>query len=274
MDCQVYIAIKNTNETLEVNDMINFSDKLFISFSAKDRYDIVQPIVYHLKNYGINIWYDRYEMVMGDNRFKKNIDEGAGKCGYALIILSPNTAGSLCATEEIKILESRYHKKEIVIFPVLYELNPRDIPSQFAWVKELIFKEVDRSTGTLEICNHIACKITQNMLQNCNYKSIAEVINGSHQLPKAIEILLHKYIRIDAANLNSRVTLLYTLYIIIVESDNFPKSLSQVPIKVFERLFEETLLNLKIDYRELWLLENCLCLLIEVYIKSCTESNI
>lgn len=71
MDCQVYIAIKNTNETLEVNDMKNFSDKLFISFSAKDRYDIVQPIVYHLKNYGINIWYDRYEMVMGDNRFKK-----------------------------------------------------------------------------------------------------------------------------------------------------------------------------------------------------------
>ena len=58
MDCQVYIAIKNTNETLEVNDMKNFSDKLFISFSAKDRYDIVQPIVYHLKNYGINIWYD------------------------------------------------------------------------------------------------------------------------------------------------------------------------------------------------------------------------
>ena len=172
--------------------MKNFSDKLFISFSAKDRYDIVQPIVYHLKNYGINIWYDRYEMVMGDNRFKKNIDEGAGKCGYALIILSPNTADSLCAAEEIKILESRYDKKEIVIFPVLYELNPRDIPSQFAWVKELIFKEVDRSTGTLEICNHIACKITQNMLQNCNYKSIAEVINGSPQLPKAIETSVYK----------------------------------------------------------------------------------
>ena len=66
--------------------MKNFSDKLFISFSAKDRYDIVQPIVYHLKNYGINIWYDRYEMVMGDNRFKKNIDEGAGKCGYHIAV--------------------------------------------------------------------------------------------------------------------------------------------------------------------------------------------
>ena len=40
--------------------MKKFSDKLFICFSAKDRYVIAQPIVYHLKNYGINVWYDRY----------------------------------------------------------------------------------------------------------------------------------------------------------------------------------------------------------------------
>lgn len=42
---------------------------------------------------------------------KKNIKEGAGKCGYALIILSSNTIDSPCATEEIKVLESRYYKK-------------------------------------------------------------------------------------------------------------------------------------------------------------------
>ena len=68
--------------------MKKFSDKLFICFSAKDRYVIAQPIVYHLKNYGINVWYDRYEMIMGDDRFKKNIEEGAGKSKYAIIILS------------------------------------------------------------------------------------------------------------------------------------------------------------------------------------------
>ena len=103
--------------------MEDFSKKLFICFSAKDRYNIVQPIVYHLKNYGVNVWYDRYEMVMGDDRFKKNIEEGAGKCGYALIVLSPNTINSVCATEEINILKSRYYKKEIIVFPVLFLLS-------------------------------------------------------------------------------------------------------------------------------------------------------
>lgn len=255
--------------------MENFSTKLFICFSAKDRYNIAQPIVYHLKNYGINVWYDRHEMVMGDDRFKKNIKEGAGKCGYALIIFSSNTIDSVCATEEIKILESRYYKGEVVIFPVLYELNPCDIPPQFVWIRKLIFKEVNCTTGTLEICNHIACKITHDMLDNCRYKSIREIIGGNMSLPKPVNSLLNKYTKIANENLNSRVALLYATYLIIVDSNNLTiGSLYEIPTKVFERLFTETLLNLTIDYRELWLLENSMCILIEHYYSSCMESNI
>lgn len=255
--------------------MSNFSKKLFICFSAKDRHNIVQPIVYHLKNYGVNIWYDRYEMVMGDNRFKKNIEEGAGKCGYALIILSSNTIDSVCATEEIKVLESRYYKNEVAIFPVLYEIKPCDIPPIFGWIRNLIFKEVNRTTGTVEICNHIACKITQDMLNNCKYRGINEIINDNLQLPRPVKTLLYKYTKIDNANLNSRITLLYATYIVISESDNLVKdSLCEVSTKVFERLFTETVLNLTVDYRELWLLENSICILIDNYFISCTESKI
>ena len=111
--------------------MENFSNKLFICFSAKDRYSIVQPLVYHLKNYGINVWYDRYDMVLGDDRVKKNLEEGAGKCRYALIVLSNNTIKSSCAIEEIKILESRYTRKEFLIFHVLYEIKTIKINTIF-----------------------------------------------------------------------------------------------------------------------------------------------
>lgn len=254
--------------------MNNTQKKIFICFSAKDRYDIVQPIVYHLKNYGINVWYDRYEMVMGDDRFLKNIKEGAGECEYALIVLSPNTVNSTCATEEIKILEERYYRREVVIFPVLYELEPNKIPSKFIWISNLIFKEVDRTTGTLEICNHIACKITQDMLCDCRYKTIREILNISLPLPKSVNSLLKKYTQIDSANLNSRVALLYATYTIIQSDSPTIEQSYDVPTKTFERLFAETLLNLTIDYRELWLLENSLCILIDNYVTSCMESKI
>lgn len=255
--------------------MDNFNKKVFICFSAKDRYNIAQPVVYHLKNYGVDVWYDRYEMVMGDDRIKKNIKEGAGKCGYALIILSSNTIDSPCATEEIKVLESRYYKKEVVIFPVLYELKPCNIPSNFKWISNLIFKEVNRTTGTLEICNHIACKITYDILDNCKYKTIKEIVDSSLPLPNSVNTLLDKYTKLDNANLNSRVALLYAIYLIIVESNSPVMDMPcEIPAKVFERLFTETLLNLSVDYRELWLLENSICILIEDYVTSCMESNI
>ena len=255
--------------------MGNFLRKLFICFSAKDRYDIVQPVVYHLKNYGIDVWYDRHEMVMGDDRLKKNIEEGAGKCEYALIILSQHTINSLCATEEIEVLKSRYYKKEVVIFPVLYELKPCDIPSKFGWINNLIFKEVNRASGTLEICNHIACKITNDILDNCRYRTIKEIVSNNLLLPSSVNSLLDKYTKIDNANLNSRIALLYATYLIIVESNRLIlDSLCEVPTKVFERLFTETLLNLTVDYRELWLLENSMCILINYCFTSCTESNI
>lgn len=244
--------------------MGKLSKKVFICFSAKDRYTVAQPVVYHLKNLGIDVWYDRYEMTMGNNRYKKNIKKGAGKCGYALIILSQNTASSLCASEEIEILKCRYMRKNVTIFPVLYELKPNDIPSQFCWVKELIFKEINRYSGTLEICNHIGCKITEDMLINCKYKSVKEIIDdGLNVIPNYVKQLLKKYIEIDNANLNSRITMLYATYIIIIEfSDTTQLSTCVMPKKIFDKLFSETKLSLAMDYRELWLLENALCLLI------------
>ncbi len=254
--------------------MDSSTQKLFICFSAQDRYQIVQPIVYHLKNYGVNVWYDRYEMVMGDDRYEKNIVEGAGGCRYAVIILSSNTINSVCATEEIKILESRYYKNDVVIFPVLYELKPCDIPPVFGWIKNMIFKEVNHSTGTLEVCNHIACKITQDMLVNCKYRTIVEIIKSNLQLPKSVNTLLNKYIQIDSGNLNSRIALLYAIYTIVQSDDIAANFQCDIPTKVFDRLFSETLLNLAVDYREIWLLENSLCILIDYYVTSCTESKI
>lgn len=253
--------------------MDKFEKKLFICFSSKDRYDIVQPVVYHLKNYGINIWYDRYELLMSDDRYKKNIKEGAGKCKYALIILSSNTINSKCATEEIKVLETRYNSNEVIVFPVLYELKPGNVPSEFAWIKNLIFKEANRTTGTFEICNHIACKITNDILSCYNYKTVSDIVNAYLSIPQSVCWLLNKYIKIDNENINSKVTMLYAMYTIL-KYENIPiNQLCEIPTLAFERIFSETLLNLAIDYRDIWLLENCLCILINYYVTYCIESK-
>lgn len=249
---------------------------MFVCFAAEDRYNIVEPVIYHLKNYGIETWYDRYAMVLGDNRQEKNLDEGAANCKYAMTVLSKHTTSSMCAMEELSIIESRYYQNEVTVFPILYELSPNNIASELRWINNLIFKEVDRYSGTREICNHVACKITSDLLRSCNHKSIQDIISSkSFSLPPAVNSLLHSYQGVDCANLNSRISLLYATYLTIVQSKLMPLNfITRMVSKIFERLFSETRLNLAIDYRELWLLENSICLLVDCYLASCTESNI
>ena len=142
---------------------MNHFNHVFICFAAEDRYSIAEPIVYHLKNYGIKVWYDRYMLLMGDNRNLKNLVEGASKCNYAITIISKYTASSACAMEELAIIKHRSLQKGLVVFPVLYEILPNELPTALLWVKDLIFKEATVSSGTREICNHIACKITSDI---------------------------------------------------------------------------------------------------------------
>ncbi len=250
-------------------------NKVFICFAAEDRYRIAEPIVYHLKNYGVNVWYDRYSLIMGDNRIEKNLIDGASKCKYAVAIISEFTSDSSCAMEELSIIKKGYEAGDIFIFPVLYEISPDSLSTNLSWIKELIFKEANRSSGTYEICNHIACKITGDILQENRIKNIHIVECSSNIIPLATHTILKKYQETDAKNLNSKVALLYSAYITIKvlmkSSDN---KLTNMVSCIFERLFSETKLNLEIDYREIWLLENAICILVNQYIDYCIESKI
>lgn len=247
---------------------MNNNLQIFICFAAKDRYKIVEPIVHHLKNYGINIWYDRYEMVLGDNRVEKNLIDGAEKCNYALIIISKNTIKSQCAIEEINIIKRRYYSNNVTVFPVLYEISPNSLPSNLIWIKEVIFKEVNRKSGTREICNHIVCKITGDILKQYDYQNIKDIVSLKI-LPITTITILKSYINIDAANLNSRISLLYASYLTIIYSEKHIEH-EYIPMisKIYNRLIDENNLNLDIDYRDLWLLENSMCILCNIYLLS------
>ena len=238
--------------------------KVFICFSFKDRYTIAEPLVYHLNNYGIKVWYDRNELLMGDNRVQKNLIDGAEACDYAIIVISKSTESSVCAMEEISIIRNKYRDGSVVVFPILYEITQRELPSELKWVSEIIFKEVDRHTGTYQICNHIACRITKDYIKDLLIKKITDVSNHltSKQYQSAVP-LVNCYLNVDKDNINSRVALLYAVYLTVspnfrVEDDD---EMLCVAIKILERAFSELRLNISIDYRDLWLLENATCIL-------------
>lgn len=251
------------------------NNKTFICFSAKDRYCIAEPIVYHLKNYGIDVWYDRQELLLGDDRIEKNLIEGATKCKYAIIIVSKNTVVSKCAMEELEIIKKNHSLNLTTVFPILYEIKPSELPIELAWVRHLIFKEVTRDSGTYEVCNHIACKLTEDILRNCRYHTLNEIVSSNvlkNQV--AINKLMYSYNEICNENLNGKITLLYAAFIFIetsINNNNF-EHLALVK-KIFLRIFNESKLNILVDYRDIWLLENAISILLNFYIEHFIDSR-
>lgn len=209
--------------------------------------------------------------MLGDNRKEKNLNEGAAQCKYAVVIISKYTLDSKCAMEEIDIIQKRYRRGDITIFPILFEISPDKIDRKIDWIKELIFKEVDKHSGTREICNHIACKITDDILKEYKLRNIQAILDNieNYQIPAATYELLNCYQKVDSKNLNSKISLLYASYLTIKHSNILKTDQTLYMIsKIFDRLFSETCLSIAIDYRELWLLENSICILLNHYILS------
>ena len=49
---------------------------IFIGYSSKDRYSVVEPILFHLKHLGLHVWYDFHDMFLGDDRYQENFVNG------------------------------------------------------------------------------------------------------------------------------------------------------------------------------------------------------
>lgn len=246
-----------------------------ICFANEDRDSVAEPLVYRLRNYGLEIWYDRSKLVMGDNRREKNLDQGISDCKYAVVIASPNTWQAEFALEEMALIHERAKCGVMVPLPILYELSPDELPGQLEWVKQYVFKEVSQESGLFDATIHIICRITSDICVNTKYSSVSDLAQSYKKSDDdLLGHLLASYTAIDNRNLNSKITMLYALFQIVATSGDLDQNVAtRLARTVFRRFFEETKLNLPADYRQIWILENCLCIAFSHYQDGRDESS-
>lgn len=237
---------------------------IFFCFSSKDRHSIVEALLYHIMNYELPVWYDRHQMLLGDQRDYKNFTEGVDRASYFLIVLSPNSIASICANEEIELIRKRYMKdNSIVVFPLFYNINTSNIPEKYSWMKQLVYKEIKKDEDVYSACNHIVCKLLSDELLKYKFRSLNHIYVACKNVPlqSFVTEMLNKYTAIDNSNYNSKITILYSIYIFIKNS----YILAEIPEFYYvgmDRLFDATRLNLEIDLRETIICERLILLLL------------
>ncbi|WP_037291049.1 toll/interleukin-1 receptor domain-containing protein [Saccharibacillus sacchari] len=247
---------------------------IFFCFSSKDRHAIVEAILYHIRNYRIPVWYDRDQMLLGDERNYKNFVEGVENSSYGIIILSPNSIQSHCANEEIDLMYDKYLNGSMHIFPIFFNLSANEVPEKYGWMKQLVYKEILPSIDVYSTCNHIICKFLSDELIQHESQSLISLEKRMKSIKCDLFILslIQSYLELDEKNFNSRIALLYAGCCYI----EFNYDLHTIPSYYtagFKKLFNETKLSLKVDLRDILMIESLFLLLVStVVISSFTEN--
>ncbi|MBF0526801.1 MAG: toll/interleukin-1 receptor domain-containing protein [Deltaproteobacteria bacterium] len=102
--------------------------KIFLSHSSKDK-PFVDWLYVKLRSANLELWYDKYEILIGDSILEK-IYEGLDGSEFILVVLSKAAVASEWVKRELepKTLEEIEKKKVVVLPVVLDDITSADIP--------------------------------------------------------------------------------------------------------------------------------------------------
>lgn len=102
---------------------------LFISHAKEDRDSFVLPLVVRLEEVGYRVWFDEFEITVGDNIFDK-IHYGLSNSQYGIVVLSPFFLGKTWTNYELHGLLIR-HITQKTILPIWLNITLDEIKNKY-----------------------------------------------------------------------------------------------------------------------------------------------
>jgi hypothetical protein len=133
---------------------------VFISHASEDKEAIVRPLAHALREHGLDVWYDEFELKIGSS-LRQTIDRGIANSKFGVIVLSKTFFTKGWTGYELDGLVTKAVSGEQVLLPVWHEVTKQEV---IAFSPSLADK-LARSTAT-----HTVEEIA---------REIAEVIQGT-----------------------------------------------------------------------------------------------
>ena len=126
---------------------------VFISHTSDDKEDVVRPLATALRDAGLSVWYDEFELRIGDS-LRRKIDMGLANSRFGVVVLSRAFFGRGWPEYELDGLVTRTVSGDQVLLPVWHNVSKREV-MDFA---PSLADRVARSTGTYTV-EEIAAEI-------------------------------------------------------------------------------------------------------------------
>lgn len=99
----------------------------FISHASEDKDDLVRPLAEKLTAAGFDIWYDDFQLTVGD-KLRRTIDRGLANSRFGIVVLSPSFFAKDWPQYELDGLVSReMHEGTKVILPLWHKVSKDEV---------------------------------------------------------------------------------------------------------------------------------------------------
>lgn len=128
---------------------------VFISHASEDKDDVVRPLANALREAGLSVWYDEFELRIGDS-LRRKIDRGLGSSRFGIVVLSQAFFGKGWPEYELDGLVTRAVSGDQILLPIWHNVSKSEVIKYSPSLAD----RLARSTGTHTV-EEIAVEIAE-----------------------------------------------------------------------------------------------------------------
>jgi len=99
---------------------------VFISHASEDKDEIVRPLAVKLQSMGLKVWYDEFELKIGDS-LRRKIDKGLANSRFGIVVLSTAFISKGWTNYELDGIVTKAISGQQVILPIWYNITKQQV---------------------------------------------------------------------------------------------------------------------------------------------------
>lgn len=108
------------------DDGVSKQFDVFISHASEDKDELVRPLAHALRSEGLGVWYDEFELKIGDS-LRRKIDKGLATSRFGIVVLSADFFRKGWTNYELDGLVTRAVSGEQVLLPIWHNITKKAV---------------------------------------------------------------------------------------------------------------------------------------------------
>jgi hypothetical protein len=108
------------------DDVVIRKYDVFISHASEDKNAVVRPLATALKSEGLTVWYDEFELKIGDS-LRRKIDKGLANSRFGIVVLSKDFIRKGWTNYELDSIITRSVSGEQIVLPIWHNITKQEV---------------------------------------------------------------------------------------------------------------------------------------------------